>query len=75
MIRVLYDKMRDLNISTLDVHRYLVVAEVEMSQRTLQTHLDTDLNSCVDYRVRAVVNATIASREKLIKELTPKEGT
>ena len=69
MVRPIYDKLRKMNVSTLEVHRCLVVAGVDISKRSVQGYLDTNLTTCKDDRIRKVINAIVDSKNTLIETL------
>lgn len=67
--RKLYNTMRACHISTLDVHRILGEIGIEIPKRTLQFHLDSDMNTCNDARIEQVISKMIVEHKKLITNL------
>lgn len=67
--RKLYDTMKALNISTLEVHRILAEVGINIPQRTLQSQLDNGLSTCSDDRIEGIINKIIINKKELIKSL------
>jgi len=67
--RKLYDTMKALNISTLEVHRILGEIGITIPQRTLQSHLDNAFATCEDGRIEVVINKIVTNKVKLIEDL------
>lgn len=65
--RELYYKLKDRNISVLQVHRFLKQCNISISQRTLQDWLDQ--NYCKDEVVEKVIKKVISNHDRLIKSL------
>ena len=69
MERVYYQQMKSNRISTLDLNAVLQEVGVLIPQRTLQYHLDHNLETTVDDRIRQVINLMIKSRQDFITNL------
>lgn len=70
--RKLYNTMKTLSISTLEVHRVLEEIKIDISKRTLQSYFDNDFSTCKDDRIEEVVKQMIKSKQELLKKLKQK---
>jgi len=61
-----YDAMKSRRISTLDLNAVLTKVGIEMSQRTLQAHLDNEFSSTDDERPKKVALMMIKSYDAMI---------
>lgn len=65
----IYEQLKKNRISTLEIHRLLTDANVEIPQRTLHTYLQSDLENCKDARIEKVVKFIIKQKEQLISDV------
>jgi hypothetical protein len=69
MERIYYQQMKENRISTLDLNAVLQEVGVVIPQRTLQHHLDHNLETTIDDRIRQVMNLMIENRKDFITNL------
>lgn len=69
MERIYYQQMKENRISTLDLNAVLQEVGVVIPQRTLQHHLDHNLETTIDDRIRQVMNLMIQNRKDFITNL------
>lgn len=69
MERIYYQQMKENRISTLDLNAVLQEVGVIIPQRTLQHHLDHNLETTIDDRIRQVMNLMIQNRKDFIATL------
>lgn len=67
--RKTYEAMKSRRISTLDLNAVLAKVGIEMSQRTLQAHLDNDFASTDDERPKKVALMMIQKYDQMVKEI------
>jgi len=65
----IYEQLKKNRISTLEIHRLLMDANVEIPQRTLHTYLQSNLENCKDARIEKVVKFLIEQKEQLISDV------
>lgn len=57
--RILYNELKSRGISTLDVNKKLNILGIQISSRSLQNHIDSDMKSCKDERILKIIKAMI----------------
>jgi hypothetical protein len=65
----IYDQIKKLDISTLEVHRLLLKAGVSIPKRTLHNYLQGNMENCKDGKVEEVVKIIIKNKKDLISSL------
>lgn len=70
--RKMYDLMKSRRISTLDLCEVLKKAGVDIPQRTLQHHLNHDLKTTDDERIKTTIVHMVKTYDKMIDELKEK---
>jgi hypothetical protein len=70
--RSMYDLMKSRRISTLDLHQALEKAGVVIPQRTLQHHLNHDLKTTDDERIKKAIIHMVKNYDDMIVSLKEK---
>jgi hypothetical protein len=70
--RKVYYRMKERRISTLDLHHVLKSIGIEIPQRTLQYHLDSNFKTTIDDRLKFVADEMIKNYDELITNLSKK---
>ena len=70
--RKMYDLMKSRRISTLDLHEVLKKAGVDIPQRTLQHHLNHDLKTTDDERIKTTIVHMVKNYDDMVESLKEK---
>lgn len=70
--RKMYNLMKSRRISTLDLKHVLDKVGFSIPQRTLQHHLDHDLDTTDDERIKTAIVHMVSSYDKMMDELKEK---
>ena len=70
--RKMYDLMKSRRISTLDLCEVLKKVGVDIPQRTLQHHLNHDLKTTDDERIKTAIVHMVKTYDDMVEELKDK---